>query len=165
MRVSLIVARSQNGVIGANGQIPWRLPNDLKRFKQLTMGHCLIMGRKTHVSIGKPLPGRTTIVLSRGGAHIPFAPWVHVAESLHHALKIAVDQEEDIEPFICGGGEVYRDALEQGLVDRVYLTVVEQHVDGDTRFDANLVDRFNRIEQTFVEGDGLSHRFEIWERK
>lgn len=160
MRKSLIVATSENGVIGKDGQIPWKLPSDLKRFKKLTMGHCLIMGRKTHVSIGKPLPGRTTIVLSRGGAYVPFAPSVHVVSSLSYALATA-EHEEDTEVFVCGGGEVYRDALP--VVDRVYRTVIEQRVDGDTTFVMDFAN-FKRIEIEHVEGDGLPHRFEIWDR-
>lgn len=160
MRRSIIVAVSENGVIGNNGQIPWRLPNDLKRFKALTMGHCLIMGRKTHISIGKPLPGRTTIVLSRGGGHIPFAPSVYHATSLEEALATAV-HEEDTEAFICGGGEVYEEAMTTGSVDRIYKTVIEQKIEGDTHF--GMRGHWNRIEVEHVEGAGLPHRFEIWE--
>jgi len=160
MRVSLIVAVAENGVIGKDGKIPWRLPNDLKRFKALTMGHCLIMGRKTHVSIGKPLPGRTTIVLSRGGGYIPFAPSVYHATSLEEAIATA-KHEEDTEAFICGGGEIYKEAMTAGLVDRVYRTVVEQKIEGDTHF--CMRGHWNRTEVEHVEGEGLPHRFEIWE--
>lgn len=162
MRVSLIVATAENGVIGKDGQIPWRLPSDLKNFKKLTMGHALIMGRKTHISIGKPLPGRTTIVMTRGGGYLPYAPSVHVAADLKDALDMAY-RLEDSEAFICGGGEVYRDAMASGDVDRIYRTVVEKPFDGDTRFVMDFLG-YKRTEITHVEGDVLPHRFEIWER-
>jgi len=163
MRISLIVAMSENGVIGDKGQIPWRLPSDLKNFKKLTMGHTLIMGRKTHVSIGRPLPGRTTVVMTRGAAYIPFAPSVHVVSSLKEALDVAYRLEDEDELFICGGGEVYREAMESGDVDRIYRTVIEQHIHGDTKFSMDLL-RYKRTEVTHVTGDDLPHRFEIWER-
>jgi dihydrofolate reductase len=164
MRVSLIVATADNGVIGNDGQIPWRLPSDLKNFKKLTMGHALIMGRKTHISIGKPLPGRTTIVMTRGGGYLPYAPSVHVAADLKDALDIAYRLENSGEAFICGGGEVYREALASGEVERIYRTVIERHIKGDTMFVMDFVN-YKRTEITHVEGEGLPHRFEIWERK
>jgi dihydrofolate reductase len=160
MRKSIIVAVSENGVIGAAGKIPWRLPEDLKRFKQLTMGHCLIMGRKTHESIGRALPGRTNIVLTRE-LFKDFGPSADVWR--HHDLDGAValaDKLGDKEAFICGGGEVYREALP--LCDRVYLTVVEREYDGDVWFHFDTRD-WKRIETKSVEGE-LPHRFEVWDR-
>lgn len=140
MRKSIIVAASQNGVISKDGELPWHLPGDLKRFKALTMGHTLIMGRKTYESLPakvRPLPGRTTIALKRWlpdgplqqlPKHTDNLKWMHAIDT---AFAFAEMRGED-EIFVCGGGEVYREALP--LVDRVYLTVVERDFEGDTFF-------------------------------
>ncbi|HTT39574.1 MAG TPA: dihydrofolate reductase [Burkholderiales bacterium] len=125
--VSLIVAMDRNGVIGRQGKVPWRLPADLKRFRTLTMGHHILMGRKTWESIGRPLPGRTNIVVTRNRAYS--APGATVAPSLHAALELARD---DAETFVIGGGEIYREALP--LADRVYMTRVQAEYPGDTFF-------------------------------
>jgi dihydrofolate reductase len=129
MQISLIVAAAENDVIGRAGRLPWRLPADLRHFKQLTMGHHLIMGRKTFESIGRPLPGRTSIVLSRR-QDFP-APEVLLAGSLDEALRRAGG---DGEVFIVGGADVYRQALP--LADRIYLTRVHADIAGDTYFPA-----------------------------
>jgi len=170
MRKSIIVAVSQNGVIGVGGKIPWHLPADLKRFKELTMGHHLVMGRRTYESIGRPLPGRTTIVLTRRTPHNVMPPGVRNAAELSTALEFAKHNGET-EVFICGGGEVYKQALL--LCDRVYLTIIEREYDGDTWFHApHLASPFGlpvwgvwkRVEVTHVEGDALPYRYETWER-
>lgn len=189
MRKSIIVAASQNGVIGKDGQLPWRLPGDLKRFKQLTMGHALIMGRKTFESIGRPLPGRTTIVMTRREARVWSEPRQDLDQAPSWALAYAIaahaEQERrfyeddglEHEVFVCGGGEIYREALP--LVDRVYLTVVERDFEGDVNFffykyDVNADHMTVRQRGGGHEhwqltsrdrGDGeLPHRFEIWDR-
>ena len=108
MRISLIVAMSENRVIGRGGGLPWRLSADLKRFKHLTMGHHLIMGRKTFESIGRVLPGRTSIVVTRQTDYR--AAGVVVARSLSEALHIAATAGDD-EAFVIGGGEIYRQIL------------------------------------------------------
>jgi dihydrofolate reductase len=124
-RISLIVAMSRNRVIGRNNAIPWRIPAELARFKQLTMGHHIVMGRKTWESIGRLLPGRTTIILTRNpdlrvqGALI--------AASLPQALRLAA---QDDEIFVIGGAEIFRLALP--LAQRIYLTTVQIDIDGDT---------------------------------
>ncbi len=126
MTPALIVAVSDNGVIGRDGDLPWRLSADLKRFKALTMGHHLIMGRRTWDSIGRPLPGRTTVVLTRDPEwEVPEG--VRVARSFTEALDLAHD---DPQPFVVGGAEVYRTALPH--VDTLYVTVVHAEVAGDT---------------------------------
>ncbi|MDY7095722.1 MAG: dihydrofolate reductase [Acidobacteriota bacterium] len=125
-RIHLIAAMAENRVIGRDNQLPWRLPADLKRFKAATMGHVLVMGRKTYESIGRPLPGRRTVVLSRDDGYRPEG--VEVASSLPRALELAGEQEV----FVAGGGEVYRRALE--LADDVLLTVVHGEVEGDAFF-------------------------------
>lgn len=129
---SIIVAMSENRVIGRDGDLPWRLPDDLKRFKALTMGHHMLMGRRTYESIGRPLPGRTTIVLTRDPEWR--AEGVLRAHSLEAALKLAAPPEstESSGPFIVGGGELYQQALP--LVNRMYLTLVHATVEGDAYF-------------------------------
>lgn len=129
MIVSLLVALDENGGIGWQGGLPWRLSADLKRFKALTMGHHLIMGRKTYESIGKPLPGRTSIVLTRNPDYRPEG--VMTAAFLIEALLIARDRGES-EAFVIGGGKVFEIALH--LADRIYLTRVHAHVQADTFF-------------------------------
>ena len=132
MTISIIVAASQNGVIGRDNQLLWRLPDDLKRFKQLTLGHPMIMGRKTFESIGKPLPGRTSIIVTRSAEYQ--AEGTLVVHSLEEALAVAggLDSEE---AFIIGGGEIYRQALKNNCVDQVYLTRVHADSEGDTFFE------------------------------
>lgn len=124
-RLSIIVAMARNRVIGAKGAMPWHLPEELKRFKQLTMGHPLIMGRRTWESIGRPLPGRTMIVVTRQPDYR--APGALVVHSLDEALAAAGD---DPEIFVIGGEEIFRAALPRA--DRLYLTTVEADVPGDT---------------------------------
>ena len=127
MTLSIIAAVASNGVIGRDGDLPWHLPADLARFKQLTMGHALIVGRKTYAEIGKPLPGRRMIMLSRT-APSPH-PEVAVAADLATALRLA---EGDDEVFVAGGAQIYGAALP--ITDRMYLTHVHADVPGDTRF-------------------------------
>jgi len=129
--VSLIVAVADNGVIGSEGDLPWRLSSDLRRFKRLTMGHHLIMGRKTYDSIGRPLPGRTTIVITRQADYQPAAGVLH-ASSLSAAVALAGD---DNEPFITGGAQIYALALSgSATVTRIYRTRVLFDATGDTHF-------------------------------
>jgi dihydrofolate reductase len=128
MTLSLIVAMTRSGVIGRGGTLPWKLSADLKRFKALTMGHAILMGRKTYESLGRPLPGRTSIVITRQLGFRP-PPEVLVAHSLHEALHRA---SPDDRPFVIGGGEIYAQALPQ--IADLYVTWVEAEIDGDTRF-------------------------------
>lgn len=127
MQISLIVAASSNGVIGADGGLPWHLPDDFRHFKQTTMGKPVIMGRKTYESIGKPLPGRRNIVLTQRADYR--AEGALVTGSLAEALAAAGDAEE---AFVIGGGEIYRGFLDRA--GRIYLTRVDAVVDGDTYF-------------------------------
>jgi len=128
MRLSLIVAMTRSGVIGREGALPWRLSADLKRFKTLTMGHHLLMGRKTYQSLGRPLPGRISIVISRQ-ADYRAASDVLVAHSLEEAIEFAA---ADSETFVIGGGEIFQQALP--LTTRAYVTWVEAETGGDTQF-------------------------------
>lgn len=129
MRLSIIVAVSDNGVIGRDGDLPWRLSADLKRFKALTMGHHLLLGRKTFDSIGAVLPGRTMVVISRGRPSLPAG--VRLAPSLEEAVELARVAGDD-EGFIAGGAEIYTQAL--AVADRLYLTRVHARIEGDTYF-------------------------------
>ena len=130
---SLIVAVADNGVIGSNNQLPWRISADLKYFKQVTLGKPIIMGRLTYESIGKPLPGRSNIVMTRDTAWQ--ADGVERASDLSEALAIAKKIADDSgleEVMIIGGATIYREALPQ--TDRLYLTRVHTEVDGDAFF-------------------------------
>ena len=134
MIVSLIVAVSENGVIGKDNDLIWHLPNDMRFFKETTMGHHVIMGRKNFESIPhkyRPLPNRTNIVITRQSYYK--AEGCIVINSVEAALEIA-KQNGDTEPFIIGGGQIYKIALENNLVDRIYLTKVHHSFEGDTFF-------------------------------
>jgi len=127
-RLSIIAAVAANGVIGRANGLPWHLAGDLKWFKSLTLGHHMIMGRRTFDSVGKPLPGRTTVVVTRDPSFA--APdGVVVVGTIEDALQVAV---QDDEPFICGGAEIYRQTLHRA--DRMYITQVHAEPDGDTWF-------------------------------
>jgi len=128
MPLAIVAALAQNDVIGKDGGLPWHLAADLRRFKALTMGHHLLVGRRTWESIGRPLPGRTIVVLTRSRDFTP-PPGVLVAHDLDRALALAAG---DPEPFVAGGAEIYRAALPRA--ERLYLTRVEAEVEGDTRF-------------------------------
>jgi dihydrofolate reductase len=129
--VALIVARARNGVIGAGNRLPWHIPEELAHFKRTTMGHTMIMGRRTWESIGRPLPGRRTIVLSRSRLTLP--PGVEQADSLPAALALhrATSGEQ---PFVVGGASVYDEA--RAIADRIVLTEVDLAPPGDAFFDA-----------------------------
>lgn len=129
MKISIIAAVAQNGVIGNKGKIPWHITEDFRHFKELTMGHAIIMGQKTYLSIGKPLPGRTNIILTMDkdfkadGCICVYSP----KEAVQKAKEI-----KEKEAFIIGGGQVYRTFLP--LADKLYLTRIEKEFKGDTFF-------------------------------
>jgi dihydrofolate reductase len=132
-RVALVVAMAENRVIGAEGDLPWRMADDLRWFKRVTLGKPVVMGRTTYQSIGKPLPGRRNIVLSRREGFAPSG--IEVADSLEEGLEKAADaarQDGAEEICVIGGGTVYAEALP--LADRIYRTVIEATVGGDTYF-------------------------------
>jgi dihydrofolate reductase len=129
MIISLLVAMDENRGIGKSNHLPWRLSSDLKRFRELTMGHHIIVGRKTFESIGKPLPGRQTIIVTRNERYRPEG--CLIAHSVEGGIRLAQERGES-ELFVCGGAEVYAQSL--GLADRMYLTLVHATVDADTFF-------------------------------
>jgi dihydrofolate reductase len=160
--VSFVLAMASNGVIGDKGGIPWRIPEDMKRFRALTMGNPIIMGRKTWDSFPKkPLPGRTNIVITRNtGWRAEGAVTVH---SLDEALALA-QSEAPAEIAIIGGVEVYRAALP--LADRIHLTEVHLNAEGDTRmppFDPNIWCETTREDHATV--DGLRYSYVTLERR
>lgn len=161
MRINIVVAISNNGIIGRDGGLPWRIPADLKQFKSVTMGHPLIMGRRTHESIGRVLPGRLNIVVSRQQKR--FHPGCEVVQSLDAALNLAGDVAE---VMVVGGVSLYAAAI--GLAQRIYLTEVHVDIDGDTVFpqidwtewqeisrDRHRADAENEYDYSFVTFDRI----------
>lgn len=130
-RVLLVAAVARNRVIGAGPDIPWRIPGEQAEFKKLTLGHALVMGRTTYESIGRPLPGRTTIVLSRDPAYDPGHPEVRVARSMLDALARAATLPEG-EVIVAGGAQVYADAM--GLASELVISEVPLEPEGDALF-------------------------------
>lgn len=149
--LSLIVAAADDGIIGRDGRLPWHLPDDLKRFKAITLGHAIVMGRLTYESIGKPLPGRRNIVLSRDPDY--HAAGVEVASSLDDALT-AVAGDEQV--FIIGGGALFIEVLP--IIDRIYLTRVHAAVEGDVSFPRLDAERWRLVSEEHHAADS-AHRF------
>jgi dihydrofolate reductase len=166
-QIALVVARSENGTIGLGGKLPWRMKDDLAWFKKVTMGKPVVMGRKTYESIGRPLPGRTNIVVTRQGDFD--AEGVIVVHGVERALRIAeIDASKKDAGEICviGGGEIYRELLDKA--HRVYLTTVEADIEGDTEFPA--LDREDWVSVSMGridKGEGNDHdaRLEVWQRR
>ena len=157
MLISAIVAMASNRVIGNRGDIPWKIPGEQKMFKEITLGHTVIMGRKTYESIGRPLPGRTNIVITR---QTDFqAAGCIIAHDLDSAFKTCSPEEN--EAFICGGGQLYRESLP--VTDRIYLTVLPRDVPGDTFFPEISELEFKITRSEFIDGVE-PHNFFIYER-
>lgn len=159
---TLIVAAANNGVIGNKNGLPWKLSSDLRRFKQLSMGHCLLMGRKTFESIGRALPGRQTIVLSRSPSD-EIAPGVRV---VHDLDSVAQWVEPGRQVMVVGGAEVYRAALP--ACHQLWITRVLADVDGDTYLPPIDWSQWNLIGRTFTESspsDQWPTEFQQWQRK
>lgn len=166
MRLSLIVAVSENGVIGRDGDLPWHLSADLRRFKRLTMGHVMLMGRKTWESIGRPLPGRTSIVISRQADYSTGFDEVSVATNLDEAIALAQDSPSDAsEVFVIGGAGIYE--LTFSRADRLLLTRVHAEVVGDVRFPEVDWSAWSLIEEESVaaeEKNDFAHTYQVFER-
>ena len=165
MTLSVIVAASENDVIGREGGLPWRLPDDLARFKRLTTGHPIVMGRKTFESIGRPLPGRTSVVVSRQADYDPGCEGVLAAGSLDEALEIAEQQPGGDEVFVIGGAQIY--ALAIPLADRLYLTRVHAHVEGDVCLPEFAESHWRVVEESHHGADErneYAHTFWVLER-
>jgi dihydrofolate reductase len=162
--LSILVAMAKNRVIGKDNTLPWQLPPDLKRFKQLTMGHHIVMGRKTYESIGRPLPGRTSIIITRQPDYQ--VPGAIVVASIDQALKVSSEgQEIGQEIFVIGGAEIYQQALE--LCQRIYITEIQQEFDGDTLFpELNQQEwrEISREKHRLNDGGGLEYHFVVLDR-
>ena len=158
-RISIISALARNRTIGIDNTLPWRLSEDLKHFKALTLGHHILMGRKTYESIGKPLAGRTTVIITRG--NFPAPEGVKIAHSLQEAIDICGADEEI---FFVGGADLYGQALP--LADRLYLTEIQADVEGDAWFpdydraDWREVSRDRRND----EANRLEYHFVVYDR-
>lgn len=167
LSVELVVAVARNGVIGRDGDMPWRLSTDLKRFKAITMGTPVVMGRKTFQSIGKPLPGRTNIVITRDASFV--AEGATVVTGVEAALEKAEDAARrggGNRICILGGGEIYRLLLP--MADCVHLTHVEADPEGDTTFPALEPEEWVIESEEFVpagEKDSVSSRYVVYRRK
>lgn len=168
MRKALIVAMAQNRVIGRNNKLPWYLPGDLKYFKQATMGKPIIMGRKTWDSIGRPLPGRMNVVISRNPEWQAPAGTM-AAKTLPEALTMAEAQAEldgGEEVMIIGGGQIYAEALP--MVDRMYVTLVRADVDGDAFFpevDWAEWEEMGREDFTASDNNPYDYSFVVYQRR
>ena len=167
VRIAFAVAVAENGAIGAGGDLPWRLPTDLKRFRKATMGKPMIMGRKTYVSIGKPLDGRDNIVITRDRSFS--APGAHVVLTIEEAMalarKLAVQRGVD-EVMVIGGAEIFRATL--AAADRIYLTLVHGQPAGDTylaAFDPTVWTETAREPMPRGTGDQYPADFIVLDRK
>jgi dihydrofolate reductase len=159
MRIAIIAALGSNRVIGRDNAMPWRLPEDLRRFKRLTMGHDLVMGRRTYESIGRPLPGRRTIVVSRQPGYRREGV-VAVA-----SIEAAIEAAQGDEVFIAGGADIYAQTLSRA--DRLYLTLIDQAFEGDAWFPAFDPAGWRVVEQEEHEPDadhGFPYRFLVYDR-
>ena len=159
MRISLIAAMAKNRVIGRQGEIPWKIPGEQKLFKKITMGHAVIMGRKTYESLRRPLPGRTNIIVTRQKQYQ--AEGCTVVHDLPSALNRCPEDED--EAFICGGGQLYHEALP--MTDLIYLTVIPREIPGDTYFPDISSTEFRVIQSESIEPAGIKpYNFFIYER-
>lgn len=166
MRLAIIVAQAENRVIGINNKLPWHLPEDLRYFKQVTMSKPIIMGRKTYESIGRPLPGRTNIVISRQEGYAPEG--VKVVPSLEAAIELAesigvIDGAE--EAMVIGGAQIYEQALT--CADRLYLTQVHASVEGDAWFPAFAMEEWREVGRedfTAMEPNPYDYSFIVLDR-
>ena len=157
-RIFLVAAVARNGVIGAHGKLPWHLPEDLQHFKKLTLGHPVIMGRRTWASLGKPLPGRENIVITRQPGFA--APGANVAASLEGAIALCTGEGL---AFVIGGAEIYAAALP--LADGLVLTEIDGDYEGDTRF-PDWDRKAWRVSQkeTHTSKEGVRFDFVLYER-
>jgi len=157
-KISIICAISENRAIGKDNKLLWHITNDLNRFKELTSGHVVLMGRNTFLSIGRPLPNRTNIIITQDKRYK--AAGCIVCHSLEEAIETAKQYEED-EIFIIGGGQIYKQTI--GLVDKLYLTVVESEFEADTFFPDYSAFK-NVVFEKSEESDGYKYKFLELER-
>ncbi|MDP5293742.1 type 3 dihydrofolate reductase [Oceanimonas sp. CHS3-5] len=160
MMLSMIVAMTQNGVIGKDNAMPWHLPADLAYFKQTTLGKPVVMGRNTHESIGRPLPGRRNVIVSRSLSEAPAG--TELVPSPEAALALLADSEE---VMVMGGGQLYAALLPQA--ERLYITRIDAHIDGDTYFPAIAEQEWKLVREELRPADERNEydcRFQVLER-
>jgi dihydrofolate reductase len=163
MIVSLLVAAGENNVIGKNNKLPWHLPNDLSYFKNQTWAMSILMGRKTFESIGKPLPGRKNIVITRNN------DWLHNGVDVVHSMEEAIAKAENYgvkEIFIIGGAEIFETIFPKA--DRIYLTRIHHKFDGDVFFPQLIQEEWELVRERFCSADqknAYDHSFQVWQRK
>ena len=163
MKISMIAAMAHDRVIGKDNQMPWHMPADLAHFKRVTLGKPVLMGRKTFESIGRPLPGRRNLVISRNPSYQ--ADGIEVVGSVEAALALLADNEV-AEVMVIGGGHLYAELLPKA--DCLYLTRIELEVEGDTRFPAFADEQWQCVEREVHQADEKNphpYRFETWRRK
>jgi dihydrofolate reductase len=162
MTLSLLVATDENNVIGKDNKLPWHLPNDLKYFKNLTWGMPILMGRKTFDSIGKALPGRKSIVITRN------KDWKHENVEVVHSIEEAINsaKADDIkEIFVIGGAEIFSSSFNNA--DRIYLTRIHHQFEGDVFFPELPANEWALIQNKFCHADdknAYSHTFQVWDK-
>ena len=162
MIVSLLVAADENNVIGKNNSLPWHLPNDLKYFKNQTWGMPILMGRKTFESIGKPLPGRKSIVITRN------REWQQNKITVVHSIEEAIRKAEELdvkEIFVIGGAQIFESAFP--LAGRIYLTRIHHRFEGDVHFPNIPLQEWKMIRErlcTADEKNAFDHSFQVWEK-
>jgi dihydrofolate reductase len=161
--LSLLVAADENNIIGKDNKLPWHLPNDLKYFKNQTWAMPILMGRKTFESIGKPLPGRKSIVITRSNE------WKHAGVDTVHSIEeaIAAAQQSGVkEIFVIGGAEIFKTSFPNA--NRIYLTRIHHRFDGDVHFPEISTKDWNLVQNRFCQADEknqYAHTFQVWERK
>jgi dihydrofolate reductase len=153
MKKSIIVAVSENGVIGKDNDLIWQLPRDLRFFMKMTTGHCMLMGSNTYLALGKPLKNRTHIVISRTKTFEH--EQIKMAQTVEEGIKIAQDLGEE-ELFISGGGAIYEYCLNNNLVDKAYITTVHSTFEGDTFFNGFNKAKWKSITQARFEPDEMN---------
>lgn len=151
--VNIIAAMDEKKGIGKNNSIPWRISGDFKHFKEITMGHPIIMGRRTFESLGRVLPGRTHIIITHNLENKTEVPDVFWVDSLESAIDLAKNKEGNDEIFIIGGGQIFEEALEKDLVERLYLTIIEGDYGADTFF-PDYVNAGFKVEKEEVREEG-----------
>jgi dihydrofolate reductase len=160
--LSLLIAADEGNVIGKDNKLPWHLPNDLRYFRNLTWGMPILMGRKTFDSIGKPLPGRKSIVITRN------KEWKHEGVEAVHSVEQAISKAKDLgvkEIFVIGGAEIFRTALEKA--NRIYLTRIHHHFEGDAFFPELPKEHWKlQMERSCAadEKNAWAHTFQVWEK-
>lgn len=161
MRVSLVVAAARNWVIGKDGKLPWHLPEDLKLFRTLTTGHAVIMGRKTYDSIGKPLPNRQNIVITRNPSAHETGAAIQYSSTIEDALRLV---ERGRQAFIIGGAQIYE--LAAPFADHIYLSQVDKEFEGDTLFNADVIMRgFELSSCESIPTTTIPLSLAVWRRK